>query len=141
MGTGNAGDYQYESSVAFPFCYGLSYPQFLWDNMNTHYAPTQDAFEIRATVTNIGNLSGKEVVQIYARSPYSDYDRQMGVEKSAVILCGYGRTQLLIPSASETLTITVHKRELASFDTYGYGTNILKAGNNYLTAAKMPTKL
>ena len=80
MGTGNAGDYQYESSVAFPFCYGLSYPQFLWDNMNTHYAPTQDAFEIRATVTNIGNLSGKEVVQIYARSPYSDYDRQMGVE-------------------------------------------------------------
>lgn len=136
MGTGNAGDYQYENTVAFPFGYGLSYTEFQWDNMSTHYDAAQDAFEISITVTNTGNRSGKEVVQIYGSSPYTDYDKQAGVEKAAVILCGYGKTKLLAPGESETLTISVPRRELASFDSYGYGTYILEAGDYYLTAAK-----
>ena len=48
----------------------------------------------------------------------------MGVEKAAVILCGYSKTKLLAPGESETLTISVPKREFASFDAYGYGTYI-----------------
>ena len=136
MGTGNAGDYQYDATVAFPFGYGLSYTEFQWYNMNTRYDPTQDAFEIRITVTNTGTLPGKDVVQIYGSSPYTDYDKKMGVEKAAVILCGYGKTQLLTPGESETLTITVPRRELASFDTYGHGTYILEAGDYYLAAAR-----
>ena len=135
MGTGNAGDYQYENVVAFPFGYGLSYTDFQWDNMNTHYDAVKDAFEISITVTNIGKLPGKDVVQIYGNSPYTEYDQQMGVEKAAVILCGYGKTQLLAPGESETLIISVPRRELASFDTYGYGTYILEAGDYYLTVA------
>lgn len=135
MGTGNAGDYRYENTVAFPFGYGLSYTQFQWDNMSTHYDAAHDTFEISMTVTNTGNRSGKEVVQIYGSSPYTNYDKQVGVEKASVILCGYGKTRLLAPGESETLTISVPKRELASFDSYGHGTYILEAGDYYLTAA------
>ena len=87
-------------------------------------------------MTNTGDVySGKETVQIYAQSPYTDYDRANGVEKPAVALCGFGKTGLLAPGASETLTITVDKRELASYDAYGAGTYILDAGEYYLTAA------
>ena len=136
MGTGNAGDYCYVDTVAFPFGYGLSYTEFRWDHMTTTYDPQQDLFEIRVTVTNVGDHAGKDVVQIYGHSPYTEYDREMGVEKAAVILCGYEKTELLAPGESETLTITVPKRELASFDAYGYGTYILEAGEYHLTAAK-----
>ena len=52
------------------------------------------------------------------------------------MLCGYGKTRLLAPGESETLTISVPRRELASFDAYGHGTYILEAGDYYLTAAK-----
>ena len=136
MGAGNAGDYQYESTVAFPFGYGISYTEFLWDSMITHYDATKDSFEINITVTNVGDYSGKDVVEIYAHSPYTEYDKQMGVEKAAVILCGYSKTKLLAPGESETLTISVPRRELANFDAYGYGTYILEAGDYHLTAAK-----
>ena len=136
MGTGNAGDYQYESTVAFPFGYGLSYTEFVWDNMSISYDSAQDTFEVDITVTNTGNTSGKEVVQIYARSPYTDYDKQVGIEKAAVMLCGYAKTRLLAPGESEIVTISVPRREYASFDTYGYGTYILEAGDYYLTAAR-----
>ena len=135
-GTGNAGDYQYENTVAFPFGYGLSYTEFQWDDMNTRYDAVQDLFEIRITVTNTGKLSGRDVVQIYGSSPYTDYDKEAGVEKAAAVLCGYGKTRLLAPGESETLTICVPRRELTSFDAYGHGTYILEAGDYYLTAAR-----
>lgn len=136
MGTGNAGDYSYGSTVAFPFGYGLSYTEFSWDNMTTVYNATTDDFLVSITVTNVGEYSGKDVVELYASSPYTEYDKQNGVEKAAVILCGYSKTKLLAPGESETLTISVPRREFASFDAYGYGTYILEAGEYYLTAAR-----
>ena len=57
------------------------------------------------------------------------------MEKSSVALCGFGKTNEIAPGASETLTITVDRRELASYDAYGAGTYILDAGDYYLTAA------
>ena len=50
-------------------------------------------------------------------------------------LIGFGKTDILKPGASETLTVTVEKRDLAAYDTYGAGTYILDAGDYYLTVA------
>ena len=135
MGTGNAGQYAYGNDVAFPFGYGLSYTTFQYSDMAVTYNADKDVFEVVVTVTNTGDLEGKETVQVYAQSPYTDYDKENQVEKAAVQLIGFGKTDILKPGASETLTITVEKRDLAAYDTYGKGTYILDAGDYYLTVA------
>ena len=135
MGTGNAGDYAYGNDVAFPFGFGLSYTQFSYSDMAVAYNAATDAFDVTVTVTNDGAVAGKETVQIYAQAPYTEYDITNSVEKASVNLVGFGKTQILEPGATETLTISVDKRDLASFDTYGEGTYILDAGDYYLTAA------
>lgn len=135
MGTGNAGDYAYGDDVAFPFGHGLSYTAFEYSNMTVNYNAETDQFEVTVTVTNTGNVEGKETVQVYAQSPYTQYDIENSVEKASVALCGFGKTDILEPGAEQTVTVYVDKRDLASFDTYGAGTYILDAGNYYLTVA------
>lgn len=135
MGTGNAGNYKYSDKVAFPFGYGLSYTQFDYSHMNVDYNEETDQFEVSINVTNIGDVAGKETVQIYSQSPYTQYDKDNKVEKASVALCGFGKTKLLQPGHSEIITIYVDKRDLASYDAYGAKTYILDAGNYYLTAA------
>ena len=135
MGTGNAGDYTYANDVAFPFGYGLSYTTFDYSGMTVSYNAANDQFEVTVTVTNTGDVAGKETVQVYSQAPYTQYDIDNGVEKAAANLVGFGKTAVLEPGASETVTILVDKRDLASYDTYGAGTYILDAGDYYLTVA------
>ncbi len=134
MGTGNAGNYAYSDDVAFPFGYGLSYTAFEYSDFGL--TETMGSFmDVTVTVTNTGSVAGKETVQIYAQSPYTDYDREHGVEKAAVQLVGFGKTGILEPGQSETLEISVDRRDLAAYDAYGAGTYILEPGAYYLTAA------
>ena len=135
MGTGNAGSFAYGDDVAFPFGFGLSYTTFAYSDMSTTYNASTDQFEITVTVKNTGSVAGKETVQIYAQSPYTAYDKENGVEKAAVQLCGFGKTGILQAGASETVTVKVDKRDLAAYDTYGHGTFILDAGDYYFTVA------
>lgn len=134
-GNSNAGDYDYNSVVAYPFGHGLSYTEFAYSDMQVNYDKKTDKFITSIVVTNTGDTAGKETVQIYGQSPYTDYDKKHGVEKSAVILCGYGKTDILKPGESETITIKVNKQDFAGFDTYGAGTYIMDAGDYYLTVA------
>ena len=135
MGTGNAGSFVYGDDVAFPFGFGLSYTTFEYSGMNVKYDAAADQYVVTVKVTNTGKVAGKETVQVYAQSPYTQYDKENLVEKAAVQLCGFGKTAVLEPGASETVTILVDKRDLASYDTYGAGTYILDAGDYYLTVA------
>jgi beta-glucosidase len=103
--------------------------------MTVNYNAATDTYDVSVTVTNTGDMAGKETVQIYLQSPYTQYDIDNLVEKSAVQLIGFGKTDILQPGASETLTVSVDKRDMAAYDAYGAGTYILDAGNYYLTAA------
>lgn len=133
-GSGNAGDYAYHDDVAYPFGYGLSYTDFAFSNMSVSYNEAEDTFDVSVTVTNTGDtFAGKKTVQVYSQSPYTDYDMENGVEKAAVSLCGFAKTDILAPGESQTLTVKVDKRDLASYDTYEAGTYILDAGDYYLT--------
>ena len=133
MGTGNAGDYSYATTVAYPFGYGQSYTTF--DYSNFQMRDTGDAFELTVTVTNTGSVAGKKTVQVYFQSPYTDYDKQNGIEKASVELCGFDKTEILEPGASETVTITIDKSELRTYDANGAKTYILDAGDYYFTVA------
>ena len=132
-GTGNTEGYDYLSDVAYPFGYGLSYTNFAYSDLK--FAPSADgkSIDVTVTVTNTGDVAGKEVVEVYFQSEYTDYDRQNGIEKAAVELCGFAKTAKLEPGASETVTITVDKEEFRTYDTYGAGTYIMDEGDYYLT--------
>ena len=135
MGSGNAGQYTYSDDVAFPFGYGLSYTPFKYSDMKLAYDAATTTYTIKVKVTNTGDVAGKETVQIYVSSPYTDYDIANKVEKASVSLVGFDKTQILKPGESETLTIDVDGDYVASYDAYGAGTYILDAGDYYFTAA------
>ena len=140
MGQGNAGDYakQYGDEVAFTFGYGLSYTDFTYSDLTVEEGTNQygeKCYNVTVTVHNDGKVDGKETVQIYLSSPYTQYDIDNKVEKAAVQLVGFGKTGIIKAGESETITIQVDERDLASYDAYGAMTYILDAGTYYLTAA------
>lgn len=137
VGAGNSGDYDYSADVAYPFGYGLSYTTFAFSDYQVNYNEATDCFDISVTVTNTGKeYGGKQVVQIYAESPYTEYDKQYGIEKAAVTLVGFAKTDVLRPGQSQTVQLSVDRRELASYDAYGEKTYILEDGNYSLVVAE-----
>lgn len=136
LGTAGAGDFVYDDVVSYPFGYGLSYTTFEYSGFNVTYDQQSDVYNVEVTVTNTGSESGKEVVQVYLQKPYTAYDRENGIEKAAVELVGYAKTELLEKGEDQTLTIPVEGKWLASYDANGAGTYIVDEGNYYFTAAK-----
>ena len=133
LGQGNAGDYDYANEVVYPFGYGLSYTDFTWSDFTVKNSG--DDFTATVTVTNTGDVAGKDVVELYAQAPYTDYDKANAVEKASVNLVGYAKTGELEPGASETVTVTFAKDQLKSYDYKGAKTYILDAGEYRFTAA------
>ncbi len=96
--------------VSYEFGYGLSYTTFEYSKAGISSDKLKDKLEISVTVTNTGDMAGKEVVQVYASAP----DNKL--EKPAMVLVAFGKTKELAPGASQDLTFTVSANELASFD-------------------------
>lgn len=135
MDNGNPGKYVYADNVVFPFGCGLSYTTFDYSDLQVKYDKKNDRFAVTVTVTNTGSMAGKETVQVYAQSAYTQYDIEKGIEKASVALCGFGKTQLLEPGKSETVTVYVERRAFTGYDAYGAGTYIMDAGKHYLSVA------
>lgn len=133
LGQGNAGSFDYDAEVTHPFGFGLSYTTFEWSNFTTSW--NSDACTAQITVTNTGSVSGKDVVELYAQSPYTDYDKANGVEKASVELVGFAKTTELAPGQSQTVTIEFNEEQLKAYDAKGAGTYILDAGTYYVCAA------
>lgn len=148
MGQGNAAStvgsstgsaWNYDDEVTYPFGYGLSYTTFeqTLDNLNVDLE--NETVTANVTVKNTGSVAGKDVVQLYVSLPYTDYDKEHGVEKAAVQLLDYGKTAELAPGASETVTITADMQNMASWDSTAdnvagtKGCYILDAGDYYFT--------
>lgn len=148
MGQGNAAStvgsstgsaWNYDDEVTYPFGYGLSYTTFeqTLDNLNVDLE--NETVTANVTVKNTGSVAGKDVVQLYVSLPYTDYDKEHGVEKAAVQLLDYGKTAELAPGASETVTITADMQNMASWDSTAdnaagtKGCYILDAGDYWFT--------
>lgn len=134
LGQGNAGDYDYAAEVCYPFGYGLSYTTFAWSNYRTSWSGT--TCTVTVDVKNTGDVAGKDVVEVFAQSPYTEYDKTNKVEKAAVELVGYGKTRELAPGESETVTVTFEQEQLKAYDYTNAKTYILEPGDYYITAAK-----
>jgi beta-glucosidase len=95
-------------NVAYPFGFGLSYTTF---EMSKPVVKAKgNAVEVSITVKNTGSIKGKEVAQVYVTAPKGR------LEKPAQELKAFAKTRELMPGESQTLTMTIPVRLLASFD-------------------------
>ena len=99
----------FNKEVSYPFGYGLSYTTFNYSHVTAE--AEGDKVKVSVTITNTGKYAGKEVAEVYVTAPKGS------VEKPAVELKAFAKTRSLQPGESETLTMTVDKRDLASFVT------------------------
>lgn len=127
-----ASEWNYENEVSYPFGYGLSYTTFEQTLDNVEWNEENDAYEVTVTVTNTGDTAGKSVIQVYAQTPYGNYEKENNVEKSAVQIVGFDKTDILEPGESQTLTVNVDRYFLASYDYVGAKGYILSEGEYYL---------
>lgn len=116
-------NFDYDKTVQYPFGYGLSYTTY--EQKITKFEPTTDGFQIAVEVTNTGSVAGKDVVELYYNPPYTNG----GIEKSAVNLLDFAKTNELKPGESEEVTFDILAEEMASFDDLGKGCYVLEAGN------------
>lgn len=132
LGRGNAGDYDYDKLVAFPFGSGLSYTTFDYSDFKITDQGSTILAEV--DVTNTGSVDGKHTVQIYFQSPYTQYDIDNGVEKAAVELCGFDKKEIAA-GKTEHFAIEIRKDDLTSYDSNLAKTYIMDAGDYYFTVA------
>lgn len=135
--TGAAGVYasqgkswNYADEVVYPFGYGLSYTTF--EQTLVGVRENEDSFELTVSVENTGKVAGKSVVEVYGQSEYTDFDRTNGIEKAAVQLVGFEKTEELAPGATEEVVVTVDKYQLATYDHVVNKGYILEEGDYYL---------
>lgn len=148
----NAGTEWYSDAVVYPFGYGLSYGSdfeyeivdvklddgtVLTEGSTLAKASIESAAgneaEIKSgtvtvRVTNIGNVAGKEAVQLYSTAPYDTTDAP--VEKPYVKMVNFEKTGILQPGASETVEISFNLQDMASYDWRG-----LSGGKGYVMEA------
>lgn len=126
--------WSYDDEVSYPFGYGLSYTTFTQTLDSIRIDMSAKTVTASVTVTNTGNVAGKDSIQLYVQSPYTNYDIEHNVEKSAVNFIGMEKTELLNPNDSKTYTITVELQYIASYDSTakdGLGGYILDGGDYY----------
>lgn len=100
-----------KEKVLYPFGYGLSYTCF--DYTNYMLWEENGRINVSVEVTNIGENSGREVVQIYSSAP------EGALSKPAIELKGYAKTKELMPLEKEIVQISFEVETLASYDSEG----------------------
>lgn len=97
--------------VNYPFGFGLSYTTFRIDDIAV--CAKDEKIKVSARITNIGNVSGKEVVQIYYSAP------QGKLGKPSCELGAYKKTDLLEPGESRYVFTEFDIADMASYDDTG----------------------
>lgn len=100
-----------KDKVLYPFGYGLSYTTF---EMKAEVLKnTGDEITLSVTVSNTGEVRGKEVVQVYVKVP------QGKLGNPARKLIGFAKTKELAPGEQEEVCIVIQKYDMASYDDSG----------------------
>lgn len=119
---------QYEDTVQYPFGYGLSYTEFSQE-MSDLKTGDDGKITFDVTVTNTGNVEGKDVVELYYTPPYTNG----GIEKSEVNLLDFAKTDTLKPGESQTVSFEFHEEDMASYDADNAKCYVLERGDYKLS--------
>ncbi len=99
-----------KDKVVYPFGYGLTYTKF---EINATGCVKNGKITVEATVKNVGECEGKEVVQLYYGAP------QGKLGKSVRSLGAFGKTKLLYPKEECTVILELPIEQMASYDDSG----------------------
>ena len=97
-----------KEKVLYPFGYGLSYTKFAYSEI--HAAKDENSVTLEVTVKNVGQYSGKDVVQCYVSKP------QGIVCKPLRELVSFRKTKLLKPGESQKITLEIQLTDLVSYN-------------------------
>ena len=140
----STGGWNYAEEVDYPFGFGLSYANFKEEITAFNWDLDKHEVSVTVKVTHLGNQDGSlyegktpHAVQLYVNTPYIEG----GVEKSAITLIGFDKTQPLEKDQQALVTITASDYLFASYDetaTNGAdaskkGCYILDAGDYYFS--------
>ena len=98
----------FKKNVAYPFGFGMSYTTFEMGKPSVKAKGKN--IEVSVTIKNTGKVAGKQVAQVYVTAPKGAYEKPLKELKT------FGKTRELKPGESQTLKMTLEKRDLASFD-------------------------
>lgn len=125
--------------VNYPFGFGLSYTEFEIEPVRA--GESGGVIRVDVKVTNMGNRSGKEVVQLYYRAP------QGLLGKPLEVLGAFGKTDLLAAGQSQILRLELPAADMASYDDLGKvqasayvleaGSYSFKVGNSVRNTVKL----
>ena len=104
-----------KEKVLYPFGFGLSYTDF--DIKCDKAEAIGNGFDFEFTVTNTGDLAGKETVELYLNKPCG----KLGNPKRELV--GFAKTELIEPNGSQKLTMSVDMYQLTSYDDCGSTNN------------------
>lgn len=97
--------------VLFPFGYGLSYTEFAYSNLKLDKKSMKDTevLTVSADITNVGNVKGKETVQLYV------WDEESTAIRPEKELKGFEKIELA-PGETKTVTFTLDARAFAYYN-------------------------
>lgn len=95
--------------VNYEFGYGLSYTRFKIEPL--HLTCQDNVFHLSVSIKNIGDIAGKETVQVYLHM-----ETDTNLEQPYKILVGFSKTKLLSPDQQQRLVIEVPFSHIEVFD-------------------------
>lgn len=125
----------WEKNVLYPYGYSLNYTTFSF-NASGIYTDADcktalaseglaelfsssvgseakvEKIYVPVTVKNTGDVAGKKTVQAYVSAPYTKGE----VEKAAVSLVGFAKTDILEPGEEQTVVVEINVQDMASWD-------------------------
>ena len=116
----------FDKDVRYPFGFGLSYTDFKIETKSVSLDKTN--INIKVAVTNIGEVSGKEVVQVYISLPGRDKEYQR--------LVAFDKTKELEKGETETMDLSFSLEDCTSYNEekaawiLDEGDYILRVGNS-----------
>lgn len=76
---------------------------------------TNGKISVDVTITNKGQKSGKDVVELYYNPPYTNED----IEKAYTNLVAFQKTKELKPGESQTVNLSYSEGDMAPYDIEG----------------------
>ena len=107
--------WDYSAEMGYPFGWGMSYSTFEQKITNVAYNAEKDEYTITVSVKNTGNMDARSSVQVYFQQPYTEWDKENLLEKSAICLGGYNKV-FVEKGKTETVEVKVNKYFLCSYD-------------------------